>query len=874
MSIAHTAPGGNPNAAESGASIGTRADPHWRIGDRTGMKAAMLEQSAITPEIVEERGYRRVDAITVKLFGFKGEQAMPGIIIPIFGFDGSVVDYQLRPDKPRAVPVVKDGKPVMGDDGKPKIKPGPKYETPAGHPHYADVLPSMLPAALDLDTPIAITEGRKKADSVASVGIPCVALTSVTTWNTPGTRQLRPELMEIPWNGRRVLLPFDADAFTNKAVARELGKLTATLKGLGARVEVIAWPHGKGVDDFRAQGGDLRALIDGKPSEREIEDAWSACSELASRADILADFERHQRDAGIAGEGNVLRLIYLAVTSRLLDRPVSLVVKGPSSGGKSYLIESTLKAFPADAYHSFTGMSEKSLLYTHKDFRHRFLYVAEAAGVNSDFLDYLLRTLLSEHRLRYETVESVNGTLTPREIVKDGPTGLMMATTRAYLHPENETRLLSLRVNDSKDQTRDILRSIAGRGGPAPDYRTWQALQTWISGQDNRVDIPYAPTLSDLIPPVDVRIRRDFELLLNAIKAHAILHQATRERNDDGEIVATLDDYAAVRGLVGDVMSAAVATRVPPQLRTIVSAVKKLLDDDESASNRKIVEGTGFSKSQVNHWLKTAKGEGYLIDANEGQRGKSADLSIGAALPVDTDLLPTVEALSESWTPPEPPDGPGTDNAVQAHDTPHDAAPAAPGRGSPQAGAMRMVDATIDGREALEADVWDQVCDAFRGCSRAWDDDTRNLAALRLTQLRRDGLRDVARDVLATARHNQRRRRTLAEQERVYALVDRIRREAAEAEDPHRKGGFVRTLWRPGYQETTDDGHDVCVRAPWSPLIWDDLAHATPAGNVAGTAFLFRRIRELRASGHHDLARALRPMLPGRDERRAWRAAM
>ena len=37
-------------------------------------------------------------------------------------------------------------------------------------------------------------------------------------------------------------------------------------------------------------------------------------------------------------------------------------------------------------------------------------------------------------------------------------------------------------------------------------------------------------------------IRRDFMTLLNLIRAHAILHQATRERDDRGRVVATLDD--------------------------------------------------------------------------------------------------------------------------------------------------------------------------------------------------------------------------------------------------------------------------------------------------------------------------------------------
>ena len=54
------------------------------------------------------------------------------------------------------------------------------------------------------------------------------------------------------------------------------------------------------------------------------------------------------------------KLLYLAVTSRLLERPVSVAVKGPSSGGKCYLTEHILRYFPESSYHALTAMSERT----------------------------------------------------------------------------------------------------------------------------------------------------------------------------------------------------------------------------------------------------------------------------------------------------------------------------------------------------------------------------------------------------------------------------------------------------------------------------------------------------------------------------------
>ena len=77
--------------------------------------------------------------------------------------------------------------------------------------------------------------------------------------------------------------------------------------------------------------------------------------------------------------------------------------------------------------------------------------------------------------------------------------------------------------------------------------------------------IPYAAQLAELIPPVAVRLRRDFGSLLALVRAHAVLHQANRDRDADGRIVATLDDYAVVRGLVADVIAEGVGATVSPR---------------------------------------------------------------------------------------------------------------------------------------------------------------------------------------------------------------------------------------------------------------------------------------------------------------------
>jgi hypothetical protein len=93
--------------------------------------------------------------------------------------------------------------------------------------------------------------------------------------------------------------------------------------------------------------------------------------DLARRPDILREFQNAICASGVVGEERNAKLIYLALTSRLLDEPVSLAIKGVSSVGKSYTVESILKFFPSGAFIEMTAMSERALIYMKETFSHR-----------------------------------------------------------------------------------------------------------------------------------------------------------------------------------------------------------------------------------------------------------------------------------------------------------------------------------------------------------------------------------------------------------------------------------------------------------------------------------------------------------------------
>jgi hypothetical protein len=386
--------------------------------------------------------------------------------------------------------------------------------------------------------------------------------------------------------------------------------------------------------------------VDEAERQQRRNDVFRQCKSLLRRKRILESFIETLTECGVVGETLAAKLLFLALVSRLLDDPVSAAVKGPSAGGKSYLMVQVLRFFPQSAFFTLTAMSERALAYSDEPLSHRFLVIYEAVGLQSEVADYLVRSLLSEGRLVYATVESTKDGLRPRLIERPGPTGLLVSTTAVQLHPENETRLLSITVTDTREQTRLVMQAEAREDRDEPDLEPWHSLQEFLELSETRVTIPFAETLAELMPPVAVRLRRDFKAILILIRAHAILHQVNRKRDDEGKIVASIDDYAEVRELVADIVAEHVEATVSRTIQETVAAVAHLTatEGKAEATVQEVAVALGLDKSAASRRVHSAVSKGYLQNL-ETKRGRPSRLVVGAPLPHEVELLPPAKKL-------------------------------------------------------------------------------------------------------------------------------------------------------------------------------------------------------------------------------------
>jgi len=332
------------------------------------------------------------------------------------------------------------------------------------------------------------------------------------------------------------------------------------------------------------------------------------------------------------------------------------LVKGASSGGKSFTTSRTLDLIGSDFVSYLTSSSALSLVYDDRPLAHTVLVIYEANQIQTDensMFAMLLRTLISEGRIVHQTTVEDPGSHTGRRverIVREGPITLVITTT-GELHAENETRMLSYYISESQEQTRGVIDSLAaqaaGIAGAPTNLAVWHDLQRWIALGPNDVVVPFAPQIAAKIPPRMVRFRRDVGALFSFVKASAILHQAQRRIDDRRRVIATVADYAVAYPIFSRVLAQTCGQGVTDNVRAVVDLIAARAGPiatkatggrfartgaagasaEVELSSEQIGTLTGIGKSAAYRAVKAAIDQGFLVN-NETRPRKPFRLAV------------------------------------------------------------------------------------------------------------------------------------------------------------------------------------------------------------------------------------------------------
>lgn len=288
------------------------------------------------------------------------------------------------------------------------------------------------------------------------------------------------------------------------------------------------------------------ALTENRPATVVLsEPRKRAALKLLAERDFLDRAADALEALGYVGEDENKRLAYLVATSRLLAKPLSVILFAESGTGKSELLDRLAELFPPESVEFLSRLTPHALYYAGADhLRNKLVIVDEQAGATD--ADYAIRTLQTKGFLRLAL--AVKGKTESFEA--RGPIALLSGTTREDLNPENLSRCLELKLDDSPEQTRRVQeaqrRAWSGETKRKIDLEAWRDAQRLLEPLD--VVIPFATKLA--YPARTTTDRRNNQKLLTLVAAHALLYQHQRERDAEGRIVATCEDYAEIHRLL------------------------------------------------------------------------------------------------------------------------------------------------------------------------------------------------------------------------------------------------------------------------------------------------------------------------------------
>ena len=502
------------------------------------------------------------------------------------------------------------------------------------------------------------------------------ATNTIAKWNAasdpPSMTEVQNLFHELICNGGSAMLRDRVVSAIVSTFGDGFGGRRALGKAWGDIAKQVATERSQAARGVEDGDGDKPLTAEQKTALRA--ELWPRIRELAEAPDLMDRVVHQVQEMGVVNEPELIQLSYVAGTSRVLDKPINPAVKGASSAGKTFTTTRTLDLIGPDYVNYLTSSSALSLVYDDRPLAHTVLVVFEAnqlqADENSTYA-MLLRSLVSEGRIVHQTTVEDPDFRTGRRverIVREGPISLFITTT-GDLHAEQETRMLPFHVSESQEQTRGVIDSLASRvagDAAAPsDLSAWHDLQRWIAYGPNDAIIPFARQIASKIPPAMVRFRRDVGSLFSFIKASAILHQAQRQKDSQGRVIATIADYALAYPIFSRIMAQSSGQRVSDAVRSVVDLIAERAGpapakakkgqflriegtgaaNEVTISSEQIGIALGVNKSAAYRALKTAIDRGFLVN-NETRQHKPFRLVVGRRVDdLDVELLPHPDTL-------------------------------------------------------------------------------------------------------------------------------------------------------------------------------------------------------------------------------------
>lgn len=286
-----------------------------------------------------------------------------------------------------------------------------------------------------------------------------------------------------------------------------------------------------------------------KEKPQEVQKIRAEARKLLASPRFFNEFLAAVEKAGLVGEKKNALVLLIVVVSRLLRRPLSALVKGVSAAGKNWLVTRIFLLMPPGRVRELSSLSERAWNYLKNHFRHRVIYLQERSGEAGGSV-HPMRLLISERKLVRLVTQWVNGQRVTKKYVANGPVAAISTTTRPGLEIDDETRHISLFVDESAEQTRRIVQSYTRQDQTLPEaeLRTWHMVHRLIE-ERAAFEIVFPGWYDEVAATVfaeDVVVRRYFPAFVEGCRTVCLVRSFQRypELPENGRITVDFADFA------------------------------------------------------------------------------------------------------------------------------------------------------------------------------------------------------------------------------------------------------------------------------------------------------------------------------------------
>ncbi|MEM6772197.1 MAG: hypothetical protein AAF597_16605, partial [Bacteroidota bacterium] len=260
------------------------------------------------------------------------------------------------------------------------------------------------------------------------------------------------------------------------------------------------------------------------------------CLQFLKAPDLLGRINELIERAGIVGEENNRLLLFVVASSFAMPHTLHALIQGASGSGKTRLLRVVSELIPEEVLKRYTRVTDGSFYNLGEHyFTNKLLCFEDIDGLKEEALLAVRELQSSEILITSTSFKDEQGNIRGAERIVRGPIASLSCTTKAELYEDNISRCFVVAVDESKEQSLNIIAYQNKKSAGKIDGRDEKMVRSFLQNCLRLLDPlevvnPYADRIK--LPEDAHKIRRLNELYQSFVRQITLLNQYQRERDE------------------------------------------------------------------------------------------------------------------------------------------------------------------------------------------------------------------------------------------------------------------------------------------------------------------------------------------------------